>query len=64
MDHTEKNVKDHLHAAKDELKNAASGVADITKDKVNEVIGDVAASISSQADKIEEKVSKIEPEVK
>ena len=44
--------------------NAARGVADIAKDKVNEVVGNVAASIGSQADKIEEKVSKIEPEVK
>ena len=64
MDHTEKNVKDHLQTAKDELKSAATGVADIAKDKVNEVVGNVAASIGTQADKIEEKVSPVEPEVK
>lgn len=69
MDYTDKKVQNHLDTAKEELKSAAKGVLEITKtdisektalakDKVNEVVGNVAASVGAAADKVQDEVSK------
>lgn len=75
MDHTEDKIQNHLDAAKKELKNAAEGVIEMTKadinesianakDKVNEVVGDMASSVSAAADKVHDEVSKKDSKTK
>lgn len=69
MDYAEEKIQNHLDAAKEELKSAAKGVLEITKtdisekidlakDKVNEVVANVAASVGAAADKVQDEVSK------
>ena len=69
MENTEDKIQNHLDAAKKELKNAAEGVLEMTKadisesiasakDKVNEVVGNMAASVSAAADKVHDEVTK------
>jgi hypothetical protein len=75
MDQTEKKMQGHLDKAKKELKNAAEGAVEITKadlsvgiahakDKVNEVVGNIASSVSAAADKVHDEVTKKEPVTK
>ena len=69
MDNKEDKIQNHLDTAKKELKNAAEGALEITKadisesiasakDKVNEVVGNIAASVSAAADKVHDEVTK------
>jgi uncharacterized FlaG/YvyC family protein len=62
----EENIKasDHLESAKEDLKNAAKSVAETAKYKLDEVVGNVAASVSEAADKVAHKVEADEPTVK
>ena len=75
MDHNEEKMQNHLDKAKKELKNAAEGALDITKadlsvgiaqakEKVNEVVGNIAASVSAAADKVHDEVTKKDPVAK
>lgn len=75
MEQTEKIIQDHLDKAKKELKNAAEGAVEMTKadlsvgiaqakEKVNEVVGNIAASVSAAADKVYDEVTKKDPVTK
>ncbi|MDO8645275.1 MAG: hypothetical protein Q7R42_01645 [Candidatus Planktophila sp.] len=75
MDQTEKKMQNHLDKAKKELKNAAESALELTKadlsvgiaqakEKVNEVVANVAASVGAAADKVHEEVTKKDPVVK
>lgn len=75
MDHNEEKMQNHLDKAKKELKNAAEGALEITKadlsvgiaqakEKVNEVVGNIAASVSAAADKVHDEVTKKDPVTK
>lgn len=75
MDRTEKKMQSHLDKAKKELKNAAEGALEITKadlnvgiaqakGKVNEVVGNIAASVGAAADKVHDGVTKKDPVTK
>ena len=75
MDHNEEKMQNHLDKAKKELKNAADGALEITKadlsvgiaqakEKVNEVVGNIAASVSAAADKVHDEVTKKDPVAK
>ncbi|MDP1851626.1 MAG: hypothetical protein Q8K48_04340 [Candidatus Planktophila sp.] len=75
MDPKEKKIQGHLDKAKKELKNAAEGALEITKadlnagidqakDRVNEVVGNIAASVGAAADKVHEEVTKKDPVTK